>query len=888
MQKLGILFGFAVVAALAVWWFVSGSELLPAPAAAERSAEQAPAVAAVAQAVAAGSAASQPNADAELARTQAATSTSATPGPQTTVRGRCVDGSGNPIAGCTVGVHGWTGNQERMESWLREHESEPDWKDPPKQTTGADGRFEFTFWPPPPFQFTLDIEHVQFAAMGARWGKLDAGTVRDVGDVVMATGIRVRGRVVDQAGQPLAKFMVYVHPRRPGEGHDQQLPTPVWSAYGRCDETGAFACEQLLPPGPYHVSTSGREQLLEPIEGTLTATRPVEELTIVVVKKPPGQTITGRVVDDAGRPVANARVEARDAHREARTDHTGRDGTFRIEADHTRNGKLPVTLLVRADGYEEAKPTEPMPFGSTDVVLTLVRAGTLQVRVVDEEQRPIEQFRVRVAPRDRPGSSSDDFRVRSRGPHRDGLAEVPGIGAGKWTVAVDFPKAAGRTSVLQPIEVAARTNTRVELVAARDVSRSVRLVDRSGNPLVGSTVQLCEPLGDGFDANTDRIREEQHYSWQNHNTAIVRAEGKTDATGRVVLSGPPGRTLGIAALGPGHVPMFVGDVLLGVADELVLTVDVGARLRGKIVPPEAVAELERLRGKAAERPWISLHRDNPGINVGDQDNPLFAVASDGTFELTGLPPGSWQLILSFYCAYESGRSSASCWMRDVTLQDGSLTEVSLDLAFLLPGTMSGTVLKNGAPAVGAVLSFYVEVPTGRNPMGLNRFARTDADGRYSVLLPRGTCSGNVSTRSGTNWLQVPITVTAAITAGQTTTQDFTIWAGDIQVTVLDANGKPVPGVQLVGRSSSGDQVWLPVTEELGRIRLERPVETLQLRVLPRRLTTQAARQELAEQHRKNGGTGDPLEPLWIDLGPLGVVAGQTTEVELELPPSFDQ
>lgn len=886
MQKLGILI-LAVVAALAVWWFASGSELLPAPAAAERSSEQVPAVAAVAEAVAAGSAASQPQADAELARTQAATSTSATPAPLTKVRGRCVDGTGNPIAGCTVGVHGFMGNEQRMDSWLRDHESEPDWNDPPKQTTGADGRFEFTFWPPPPFQFTLDIEHAQFAAMGARWGELDAGTVRDVGDVVMTTGIRVRGRVVDQAGQPLAKFRGSVHPRRPGEGHDQQLPTPV-SAYGQSDETGAFACGRLLPPGPYYVSTGGRERLLEPIEGTLTATRPVEELTIVVVKKPPSQTITGRVVDDAGRPVANARVEARDANRETRTDRTGRDGTFRIEADHTMTGKLPVTLQVRAEGYEEAKPTEPIPFGSADVVLPLVRASALQVRVVDEELRPIEQFQVRVVPRDRPGGSSVDFRMRHRGPHRDGVAEVPGIGAGKWTVAVDFPKSAGRTSVLQPIEVVARTKTRIELVAARDVSRSVRVVDRSGNPLVGSAVQLCEPLGDGFDANTNRIREEQLFFSQNPNTAIVRDEGKTDATGRLVLSGPPGRTLGVAALGPGHVPAFVGDVLLDVADELVLTVDVGARLRGKIVPPEAVAELERLRGNAAARPWISLYRDDPKSKVVGQDNPLFAVASDGTFELSGLPPGSWQLLLCFWDSYESGSSSASSWMRDVTLQEGRLTEVSLDLAYLLPGTMSGTVMKNGAPAVGAVLSFYVEVPTGRNPMGLNRFARTDADGRYSVLLPRGTCSGSVSTRSGTNWLQVPIKVTAAITAGQTTTQDFAIWAGDIKVTVLDADGKPVPGVQLVGRSSSGDQVWLPRTEDLGRTRLERPVETLQLRVLPRRLTTQAGREELAEQHRKNGGTGDPLEPLWIDLGTLGVVAGQTTEVELKLPPSFDQ
>ena len=121
-----------------------------------------------------------------------------------TIRGRCVDENGAPLASCEAIVGGWTANDERMEAWLRDH-PKPEWPKPDKRMTAADGSFAITFWPPPPFQFTLTLKHDARAAMAARWHTIAEGKTVDVGDVVMQPGIRVQGRVVDEAGHPVAK-----------------------------------------------------------------------------------------------------------------------------------------------------------------------------------------------------------------------------------------------------------------------------------------------------------------------------------------------------------------------------------------------------------------------------------------------------------------------------------------------------------------------------------------------------------------------------------------------------------------------------------------------------------------------------------------------------------
>src|SRR5690606_32795881 len=83
-----------------------------------------------------------------------------------------------------------------------------DWEDPEPTLTGADGRFEIAFVPPPPYQHSLDVQAPGRVPRTARWGPFRPGQVEDLGDIRLQRGHEVRGRVVDEAGVPLERVSI--------------------------------------------------------------------------------------------------------------------------------------------------------------------------------------------------------------------------------------------------------------------------------------------------------------------------------------------------------------------------------------------------------------------------------------------------------------------------------------------------------------------------------------------------------------------------------------------------------------------------------------------------------------------------------------------------------
>src|SRR5262245_28416504 len=212
-------------------------------------------------------------------------------GPDFVLRGRCVDSWGRPVGGVTATLRGIFADRERMDAWTKDHGELQ--RIDAKTTTGNDGLFELRFWPPPPFQFSVDFEKAGLATMQGRWTGFEPGGSKDLGDIAMVRGTLLRGRVVDSDGVPVSKVDVqFASPQRDGE-------IAAFTA-DRCSvssEDGSFTGRTALPAGTYRVEVSHRT-LSSPKQLVLDGSVAEQIVEVVVAKFDDAAAIRGIVVDE--------------------------------------------------------------------------------------------------------------------------------------------------------------------------------------------------------------------------------------------------------------------------------------------------------------------------------------------------------------------------------------------------------------------------------------------------------------------------------------------------------------------------------------------------------------------------------------------------------------
>jgi hypothetical protein len=326
-------------------------------------------------------------------------------------------------------------------------------------------------------------------------------------------------------------------------------------------------------------------------------------------------------------------------------------------------------------------------------------------------------------------------------------------------------------------------------------------------------------------------------------------------------------------------------VRLDADGELVVAVATGARLRGLVEPAEAVAELRRLAGSPDPHEPENEYRARiclragattvPPLRMRGNDTPefeRFLVAPDGSFDVAGLPPGTWDVTLMYWERSASMGRSHQLPLGTHVLADGADVEVRADLTSLLPGTVRGLVLADGVPVANAHCAVD-ERREGSDVWPTATMFETDAEGRFELTTRPGTYRLRCTSRAG---IATPLLVVAR---GQVVEQTFTFAVGTLQVRLLTATGEPAADVGIHVNHRGGVKAR---TRADGIATLTLHPDTFTLWVLPRRWR--------AEEKRGPGflhGGNAPATSEWHDLGSATVFDGRTTVVELRLPPDWE-
>ncbi|MEQ1632791.1 MAG: carboxypeptidase-like regulatory domain-containing protein, partial [Planctomycetota bacterium] len=755
-------------------------------------------------------------------------------------------------------------------------------------STGEDGVFEVRFAPPPasPWHYSLYLATDGRVGTHTNLGAIEPGAEVDLGDRVLVPGAAIEGRVVDENGQPLADIsLAFEATEEVPSGAGVSEPVQLHGFQSKQD--GSIPRSSALLPGTYAVKSIERDyRLVEPKQVVLVRERPIEFVTVVMAETD-APRIRGRVVDENGQPVDRAEVEAFDARTgDSKSTRSKRDGTFVLVG--RENATQPPVLTVRKEGFETSEKSAPIAWGSKDVELRILRGLEFTVQVTDASGKPVTDYTVhhRLVKEER--LSSIAMQPRKKGPHENGVCVLKGMPRGLTIVAVGFGGDEGNHPFVEFVDIG--TTRRLDLVAGPVPERVVRVVDGAGVPVVGTYVELRDGLGAGTWTGVGAFPWSQ---WTNHGGAQFFAPdaSTTGEDGRCTLRTRVHRELDLHVLGPGHQPIEVRGVRMSAGGELDVRVSRGARLAGRITPADGLDLLVRLAADAREdskptpasvfrgsrrptvmllgapEPWVPYSKDL----LHDEAGPPF-VRNDGTFDVTGLPPGPWRVVLRYTRTSGDTSSTKDLEVADVTLIDGETVTLDIDVSSLEPGRVEGVLRWNGAPPPEGA-SWVLRKQGGwlAMPMGPGgTFAADAADGTWhAVLSPPGRRLKVPQLRSAT-----PVVVRR----GETTKVELDFYSGVVAVTVLDADGKPVPGFRL----KSDEDVWWPNADANGRIEFEVTARVHRLLALPWSLQQPGAMDKLRADTRARGEP-DPWDKVFREVGTVTAIARQRVEVEVKLP-----
>jgi RNA polymerase sigma-70 factor (ECF subfamily) len=447
------------------------------------------------------------------------------------VEGRATLGDGSAAAGAWIGHRSTAWFPARGDFHLENYA--PEWSQYAVQT-GRDGRYRLDCVSPGHVLLRANVEQRETR------GEVDVaegGTA--TWDPVLADVV-IRGRVVDERGEPLADVSIDAIPPR-GQGN---------MAVATTGADGRFVCRRLSPV-PHVLVLHGSSSLrTRPLATLFGITPGGEELEVRVPDAMrPSATIVGRALAADGSPPRDARVSfASPAVRwrpDADVDPT--TGAFRLGP--LPDGPWRVQLSVGKEAAVRrsawSAPFEVLRGAMHDVgVLQMPATGSIALTAADADGAPLRDA---IVLEESDGWSEMPW---SGGVLVDGRARIADVAPGTYRIRLGG--GGGRPTVYTPVTVAAGTETAVHVALPRGIAVELAV------PPVSEPV----PIHEHFEWRRDGERFQRYWNWWEGNgertwkqtmlpgtwELIVTSEtGKVATTRFVVADGdPPGRRIAIA------------------------------------------------------------------------------------------------------------------------------------------------------------------------------------------------------------------------------------------------------------------------------------------------------------------------------------------------------
>jgi hypothetical protein len=217
------------------------------------------------------------------------------------------------------------------------------------------------------------------------------GKDRDIGRLTLLPGTRIRGRVVDAQGKPVARANIKLKLYRHQLGHTISSQGTEWTF--AADGDGRFATPPL-PAGSGNFSLSAPGKVRTFVGRKAEPGTPVEDLGDITL--PDEMPVAGVVTDGEGKPAPGVEViPDYDWENSVKTDEGGRFTVHGV-------GKNLKNLQLQSNDYFAPKPFDVTP-GQTDVKLTVIKAYEIHGTAVDAETGqpvPLDTVRLCMVRRD--------------------------------------------------------------------------------------------------------------------------------------------------------------------------------------------------------------------------------------------------------------------------------------------------------------------------------------------------------------------------------------------------------------------------------------------------------------------------------------------------------